>query len=144
MLGFYFFGLYRKRFRSFWDIFKRVFAGLFLGTLFGIALVYVFRIKWSSFPSSIFVISFPVGLFLIFTLNSLVLRFAGRIKKNVVIIGQEKNEGLLKNSPYIEKQEVKNIEDLIKYKDVDEIIICEKITNAKDLNLLLYLEQKSK
>ncbi|MHC4570584.1 MAG: sugar transferase [Planctomycetota bacterium] len=125
-------------------MFKRIFAGLFLGTLFGLALVYVFRLKWSSFPSSIFVISFHTGLFLVFTINSLILRFAGRIKKNVVLVGQEKKDGIIQNNAYIEKKEVESIEELIKCEDVDEIIICKKIHGEKNFNLLIYLLQKLK
>lgn len=53
MSAFMYTRVFKRRFSSYWDLFKRLFGGLFLGTLFGVALVYVFRIKWSSFPSSI-------------------------------------------------------------------------------------------
>ena len=60
------FGVYKSRFRSSWELFKKVFSGLFLGMLLSVAFVYVFRIKWGAFPTSVFVISFFVNLLLIF------------------------------------------------------------------------------
>ena len=118
--------------------------GLFSGMLFGIVLVYVFRAKWSSFPSSVFVISFCIGLLLIFTLDSLILRVAGKIKKVIVVVGQVKNNYTIQNDACIEKKEVKSIGELAKYNDIDEIIICEKINDEKNFNLLIYLLQKLK
>ena len=55
MLSFIFAKAFKKRYTSFWNLFKSIFISLFLGTLFGIALVYVFRARWASFPSSVFV-----------------------------------------------------------------------------------------
>lgn len=81
MLALTFAGVFKSRFSSLWDLFRRIFLGLFLGVLFGMALVYVFRVKWGSFPSGIFVISLPIALFLTFTFNSLVLGFFHRVKK---------------------------------------------------------------
>ena len=49
-----FFRVYKKRFRSSWDLFKRVFLGLFFGTLLSIVFVYVFRLKWGAFPTTVF------------------------------------------------------------------------------------------
>jgi len=43
-----------------------------------------------------------------------------------------------------ERKRIDQIQDLLEYPNVDEIVINEKITNAKDMNLLLYLEQKLK
>jgi len=40
------FGVYKNRFKSSWNLFKRVLSGLFLGTLLSVAFVYIFRIKW--------------------------------------------------------------------------------------------------
>lgn len=144
MLSFSFARVFKSRFRSFWELFIRIATGLCLGVLFAITFVYLFRVRWSTFPSSIFAISFPVGLVLIFTLNSLILRITGRIKKKVVVIGQGISNGMKENYRYIEKMHVENIEDLMKYQDVDEIIICEKIHDENKLNLLIYLLQKLK
>ena len=68
------FGVYKNRFKSSWDLFKRVFLGLFLGTLLSVAFVYVFRVKWGAFPTSVFAISFLINLLLIFKVNQFVLK----------------------------------------------------------------------
>jgi len=136
--------VFKRRFVSFWDLFKRVFVGLFLGTLFGIALVYVFRVKWSTFPSSVFAICFLTGLVLIFAFNSLVLRFTGRIKKKVIVIGKENTVEVLEKGPLIEKTQVDRIEEILHYEDMDEIVICERIHEDMQLNLLIHLLLKLK
>ena len=139
MLALIYTRVFKNRFCSYWHLFKRTFNGLLVGALFGIALVYVFRIKWSFFPSSIFVISFPIALFFIFMFNSLILRFSGRIKKNVIVIGKQKSNGDLYEKPLIEKKYIDTIEELLHCEDVDEIIICKQIHDTKQLNLLIYL-----
>ncbi len=139
MLALVFTRVFKNRFCSYWHLFKRIFNGLLLGALFGIALVYVFRIKWSDFPSSIFVISFPIGLLCIFTFNSLVLRFTGGIKKKVVVIGKQKSAGVINNSPLVEEKHIDTIEELLQCENADEIVICEQIHDDKQLNLLVYL-----
>ncbi len=139
MLALVFTRVFKKRFCSYWHLFKRTFNGLLLGALFGMALVYVFRIKWSDFPSCIFVISFPIGILFIFTFNSLVLRFTGRIKKKVVVIGKQKSAGVFSESPLVEEKHIDTIEELLQCEDADEIVICEQIHNDKQLNLLIYL-----
>ena len=139
MLALVFTRVFKKRFCSYWHLFKRTFNGLLLGALFGMALVYVFRIKWSDFPSSIFVVSFPIGLLFIFIFNSQVLRFTGRIKKKVVVIGKQKSTEANSESPLVEEKYIDTIEELLQCEDVDEIVICEQIHNDKQLNLLIYL-----
>jgi len=139
MLALVFTRVFKKRFCSYWHLFKRTFNGLLLGALFGMALVYVFRIKWSDFPSSIFVVSFPIGLLFIFIFNSQVLRFTGRIKKKVVVIGKQKSTETNSESPLVEEKYIDTIEELLQCEDVDEIVICEQIHNDKQLNLLIYL-----
>ena len=52
------FNTYKARFKSSWDLFKGIFLGLALGTVLCIVFVYVFRIYWGAFPSSVFVLSF--------------------------------------------------------------------------------------
>jgi len=139
MLALVFTRVFKKRFCSYWHLFKRIFNGLLLGALFGMALVYVFRIKWSDFPSSIFVISFPIGLLFIFIFNSLVLRFIGGIKKKVVVIGKQKSTGAISESPLVEEKHIDTIEELLQCENADEIVICEQIHDDKQLNLLVYL-----
>lgn len=144
LLAFVFVRLFKKRFISYWDIFKRVFNGLFFGTLFVIAVMYILRSKWSSFPSSIFIISFPVGLALIFTINAFVLRCAGKIKKRVIVIGKENIVDVLGESSLVEVEHVDKIEDILFYDEIDEIIICRRIPEDAQMNLLTFLLLKLK
>ena len=139
-----FFRVYKSRFKSSWDLFKRVFLGLFMGTLLCVSFVYVFRTEWGAFPTSVFVISFLVNLFLIFKFNQFILKAKKRIKKQVVILGEGKVDDIVGKKVNIERIRIDQIRELLEYPNVDEIIVSEKITNAKDLNLLLYLEQKLK
>jgi lipopolysaccharide/colanic/teichoic acid biosynthesis glycosyltransferase len=139
-----FFRVYKSRFRSLWDLFKRVFLGLFFGTLLSVAFVYVFRTKWGAFPTSIFAISFFVNLLLVFKINQLILKAKKRIKKQVIILGDGKVDDIVGKSANVERKRIGQISELLEYSSIDEIVVSEKITNAKDLNFLLYLEQKFK
>ncbi len=139
-----FFRVYKSRFRSSWDLFKRVFLGLFLGTLLSIALVYVFRIKWGAFPTGIFVLSFFINLLLIFKLNQFILKARKKIRKKVLVIGQNSIDGIIGKKTFVEKIGSDEIGQLKKYRDIDEVVICERIKNEKDLSLLIYLVQKLK
>lgn len=144
MLAFALMGVFKRRFVCNWDVCKRIFLGMFFGTLFGFMLVYIFRLKWAAFPSSVFAISFPLGFALISICNGGILRFANRIKKRIIVVGKEKVDNLLENKNLIEKIEVNNIEDILEHKDIDEIILCNKVHEDSQLNLLLFLLLKSK
>jgi lipopolysaccharide/colanic/teichoic acid biosynthesis glycosyltransferase len=139
-----FFRVYKSRFKSSWDLFKRISSALFIGTLLSIALVYVFRINWGAFPTSIFVISFFVQLLLIFKVNQLVLKAKNKIFKQVIILGEGKVDDIVGKKAKVERKRINQIRELLEYSNVDEIVVSEKITNVKDLNLLLYLQQKLK
>jgi lipopolysaccharide/colanic/teichoic acid biosynthesis glycosyltransferase len=138
------FGVYRSRFKSSWELFKRVFCGLVLGTLLSIAFVYVFRIKWGAFPTTVFVISFLVNLLLIFKTNQFVLKAKKRIKKQVIILGEGKVDDIVGKKARVERKQTNQVRELLEYSNIDEIIVSERISDAKDLNLLLYLGQKLK
>ena len=137
-----FFRVYKKRFSSSWDLFRRVFLGVFFGTLLSIAFVYVFRQSWSAFPTSIFVLSSFVNLLLIFKVNQFILKAKKRIKKQVIILGDGKVDDIVGKKANVERKRIGQLRELLEYSNVDEIVISEKITNAKNLNLLLYLERK--
>jgi len=139
-----FFGVYKSRFKSSWDLFRRVFLGLFFGALFSIAFVYVFRVRLGGFPSGIFVLSSPINLLLIFKLNQYFLRAGKKIRKQVVVIGQNDMDDLVGKRVVVKRIKVDEIEKLIEYTDIDEVVICEKIHDERDLNLLFYLIQKLK
>ena len=138
------FGVYKHRFKSSWELFQRVFLGIFLGTLLSVAFVYVFRVRWGAFPTSVFAISFFINLLLVFKVNQFVLKAKKKIKKQVIILGEGKVDDIVGRKANVERKRIDQIRELLEYSNVDEIVIGEKITNAKDLNLLLYLGQKLK
>lgn len=142
--SFFFFRVYKKRFKSSWVLFKKIFLGLFFGTLLSIAFVYVFRVKWGAFPTGIFVISFLLNLLFIFKLNQYILKAKGRIKKRIVVIGQKGADEIIEKRAVVKKIKSNQIGQLLTYKDIDEVVICEKIQDENDLSLLLYLTHKLK
>jgi len=144
ILALSFLRVYKKRFRSSWDLFARTVSGLFFGTLLSVAFVYVFRSQWAAFPTSVFAISFFVNLLLLFKVNQFVLKAKKKIRKKVVIIGEGKVDDIVGKKANVERKRADQIGELLKYSTIDEIVVSEKITNANDLNLLLYLEQKLK
>lgn len=144
MLTFFFTRVFKNRFFCHWDVVKRILTAMALGTMFGFMLVYIFRLKWATFPSSVFGISFFLGVVIISICNIAILRFANRIKKRVIIIGKEKADNILEDEALVDKINVDNTEDILKYPDVDEIIICKKKHDDSQLNLLLFLLLKSK
>ena len=139
-----FFGAYKSRFRSSWNLFRRVFQGLFCGTLLSVVLIYVFRARWGAFPTSIFTLSFFINLLLVFKFNQFILRAGKRIKKKVVVIGDSEIDDIVGKKAVVERISSDEIGKLLKNTDVDEVVICERMHDEKDLNLLIYLIQKSK
>jgi lipopolysaccharide/colanic/teichoic acid biosynthesis glycosyltransferase len=138
------FKVYRQRFPSSWELFKRVFCGLFIGTLLSVAFVYVFRIEWGAFPTSIFVTSFFINLLLVFKVNQIILKLRKRIRKKVVLIGQGCVNGIVTRKADVQRKRIDQIAELLEYHDLDEIVICDKIQDGQNLNLLIYLLQKLK
>ncbi len=139
-----FFQVYKRRFKTSWDLFQRLFLGLVLGTLLSVAFVYVFRVRWGAFPTSVFVISFLVNLLLIFKVNQFILKAKKRIKKQVIILGEGDLDDIIAKRTDVVRKKIDQIGELAKYTDIDEVVICERIQNEKDLNLLMYLVQKLK
>ncbi len=137
-------GVYKKRFKSSWELFQRVSFGLFMGTLLSVTFVYVFRTQWGAFPTSVFIISFFINVFLVTKVNQHILKSKKRIKKRVVILGEGNVDAIVRKKANVERKQIDQIQKLLEYSYVDEIIVSEIITNAKDLNLLLCLEQKFK
>lgn len=141
--AFFLFKVYKCRFKSSWDLFRKVFSGSFCGTMFSIVFVYAFRVKWQAFPTSVFIISFIVNLILIFKFNQYVLKLFGRIKKKILVIGQGDIRDITIGKAEIEKIDKDSVEKLAEYTDVDEIIVCE-IPNQSKMGFLTYLVQKLK
>jgi len=138
------FGIYKKRFKSSWELFQRVSLAVFFATLLSMAFVYVFRAKWGAFPTSVFAISFSINLLFIFKVNQFILKMRKKIKKQVIILGEGKVDDIISKKANVKRKRIDQIRELLKYTDIDEIVVSEKITNAEDLNLLLYLEQRLK
>ena len=128
--GLAFFRVYKSRFSSSWELFKKVFGGLFLGTLLSIAFVYAFRVKWGAFPTSVFAISFFVNLLLIFKVNQFVLKAKKKIKKQVIILGEGNIDDIVGKKATVERKRIDQIRDLLEYTSVDEIVVSEKITDV--------------
>jgi lipopolysaccharide/colanic/teichoic acid biosynthesis glycosyltransferase len=138
------FGVYKSRFKSSWELFKRIFSGLFLGTLLSVTFVYVFRVKWGAFPTSVFALSFFINLVLIFKLNQFILKLGRRIKKKIVVIGESDIDEVVIQKTDVERIRLDEIDNLTQYADIDEIVICSKIPNEKDMSFITYLAQKLK
>jgi len=79
-----------------------------------------------------------------FKVNQFILKAKKRIKKQVVILGEGKVDDIVGKKANVERKRINQIRELLEYPNIDEIVVSEKITNAKDLSLLLYLEQKLK
>jgi exopolysaccharide biosynthesis polyprenyl glycosylphosphotransferase len=137
-------GVYRGRFKSSWQLFQRVFLGSFVSTLFSVAFIYVFREIWLGFPTSVFALSFFFNFVLIFSFNRHILKAKRRIKKKVVVIGEGDISDIISKRDEVETRRADEIKEMIKYKDIDEIVICEKLKDKDHLNLLLYIVQKLK
>jgi len=142
MLSLASFGVYKSRFRSSWNLFRRIFSGLFFGTLLSVAFVYVFRVRWGAFPTSVFVLASVINLIMIFKLNQYVLKAKKKIKKKVVVVSDSDVDDIAGKKTVVERIGSNEIGSLLKHADVDEVIIYERIQNEKDLNLLIYLIQK--
>ncbi len=117
---------------------------MFFGTLLSVAYAYVFRAQWGAFPTGIFVLSFFINLLLIFKVNQYILKSRRRIKEKVLVIGRDNIDDIVGRKAVVEKIGTDEIGELSKYKDIDEVVICEKIKDERILNLLIYLVQKLK
>jgi lipopolysaccharide/colanic/teichoic acid biosynthesis glycosyltransferase len=79
---------------------------------------------------------------MIFKVNQFVLRAKQRIKMRVVILGKGKVDEVIAKTSNMEIKRVDQIQKLLEYPYIDEVIVSEEITDAKDLSLLLYMKQK--
>ncbi len=139
-----YFGVYKNRFRSSWDLYKRVVNGLFIGTLLSVSFIYVFRTNWGSFPTTVFALAFFVNMGLVFGVKRRLLKKKKKIKKNIVIIGDGDIDDLVLDKAIVERKRIDEVEELVAYADIDEVVICEKIQSERDMNLLMCLVNKLK
>lgn len=142
ILSLAYFKVYHRRHKSFWDLFKKCCTGMLIGTFLSFTFVYIFRERWLGFPTSVFLISFLTSLLLVFVFNTFYLMYCNKIKKKVVIIGDKELEDFTGSVKYVEKIRIDKIEEIIEHQDIDEVVICKKIQDSANLNLLLYLLQK--
>ncbi|HOL30738.1 MAG TPA: sugar transferase [Anaerohalosphaeraceae bacterium] len=133
-------GVFRRRFRSYWQLFQKLFYGLLAGTVLDFVLMYLLRDRWMRFPSSILLLQFGLSLAVLFFVNGLLLRLKNRIQKRVVILGSsEFHDPFLKKSALVRLKHITAIEELMHIRDVDEVMICERLQDEKNLNLLIFL-----
>ena len=144
ILSLSFFKVYKSRFKSSWELFRRIFCGLLFGTLFSVVFIYIFRTRLGALPTSVFILSFLINIILISGLNIFILKAAKRIHKKVLIIGEGHVDEIVTRNADVKRCGIDNIDDFIKDRDTDEIIICEEIKDQKDLKLLIYFVQKLK
>jgi lipopolysaccharide/colanic/teichoic acid biosynthesis glycosyltransferase len=131
------FGVYKRRFRSSWELFTKIALAMAVGTVLSVVFVYIFRIRWGAFPTSIFVIAMLINIILNFKVNQWLLKKRGQITKNVLVIGNGKVNGLTGKTTIVKKLQFKELRQLkIDYHDIDQIIITEE---AKEASLAEYL-----
>ena len=77
-------------------------------------------------------------------MNQYILKARKRIRKKILIIGRDNMDDIVGKKTIVERIASNEIGQLVKYRDIDEVVICERIKNEKDLSLLIYLVQKLK
>ncbi len=135
-------GVFRQRFSSHWQLVKIVSNGMVLGTLLAFVFMYTFRLKWQAFPTSILCLAIPIGTTLISAVNIVIYRLAKLLKTNIVIVGGNETEQVFINRSQVDIHRANKIEDILLYKDIDEVLICENIHSDSQLNLLIFLLNK--
>lgn len=133
-------GVFRRRFRSYWQLLQKLVFGLVLGTAACFVFIYLWRERWMRFPSSVLMINAVVAALVLFAVNSLILRFTGKIQKRVVILGPAPFfDAFGKKESLVRKKFIDRIEQLVHMRDVDEVMICKRLHDIPNLNLLLFL-----
>jgi lipopolysaccharide/colanic/teichoic acid biosynthesis glycosyltransferase len=133
-------GVFRKRFRSYWHLFQKITFGMVLGTALGFIFMYLLRDKWARFPSSVFLLNFGLSVIFMSLINSLILRLKGKIQKRVVILGESPfYDPFDKKETLVHKKYITTIEELMDCRDMDEVMICQRIHDNPNLNLLVFL-----
>ncbi|MDH4203330.1 MAG: sugar transferase [Phycisphaerae bacterium] len=133
-------GVFRRRFRSYWLLFQKIAFGLVLGTACGFIFMYLLRDKWARFPSSVFLFNFALSIIALFAVNSVILRLKGKIQKRVVVLGNSPfYDPFQKKESLVHKEYIATIEELMNCHDMDEVMICQRIHDNPNLNLLVFL-----
>lgn len=133
-------GAFRRRYRSYWLIFQRIIYGLTLGTAFCFIFMYVMRIKFLTFPSSILLINFVLSSVILFLANAAILRLKGKIIKRVVVFGSHDfYDAFNKSRSLVRVKRIHDIDQLMEKRDIDEVMISENLEDIPNLNLLIFL-----
>lgn len=118
-------GTYKKRFRSYYPIIKKSALGLLIGFLANMSFIYIFRMKWSSFPSSIFLLSLSIFSFFLISIKLFLYKISGNIFNRVVFVGENELNDLSK----------------IYNSDINEIVLTTKSPKVEHLYLLVSLTE---
>lgn len=135
------FSVYKSRFKSSFDLFKKTISGVFWGTLLSVVFIYIFRGKWGAFPTTVFTISFFVNLILLFKVNQIILKLCRKIKKRILVIGEGHVKDIAIGKADFESIKLDEIKDLGKYTDIDEIAVF-STPNEKDMGIIALFAQK--
>jgi hypothetical protein len=140
MLALIYSGVFQRRFRSYWMFFQKLIRGLVLATVSCFVFMYLLRDRWSPFPSSILLIHFILSVGGLFFMNGLILRLKKKIRKRVVVLGDEAfYDPFKKKKATVRIRHIQKIEDLIHIRDIDEVMICQPLHESSNLNLLIFL-----
>jgi lipopolysaccharide/colanic/teichoic acid biosynthesis glycosyltransferase len=132
-------GVFRRRYRSYWLIFQKIAYGVTLGTAFCFIFMYLLRIKFLAFPSSVLLINYFLASGLLFGVNAAILRLKGKIVKRVVIFGSHDfYDAFGKSKSLVRVKQIDNIDELMQMRDIDEVMISENLHDIPNLNLLIF------
>jgi len=137
-------GTYKRRFRSYWQVFGRIACGATLAGCLAAAFLYIFRMRWGSFPSGGLLIAFGLTVLGLFSLHALILSWADAVRRRVVLVGSDSQADVFTRGKRVETLRTDHLEDLANYPEFDEIILCKRIHDERTLNLLLHLLQQLK
>ncbi|MCE5185524.1 MAG: sugar transferase [Planctomycetaceae bacterium] len=133
-------GCFRKCFRSYWQLLQKLVFGVAVGTALCFIFIYLWRERWVRFPSSVLLITGLLAVLVLFTVNSLILRLKGKIQKRIVILGPSPFfDPFAKKEALVRKKYISQIEDLVHFRDIDEVMICTRLQDNPNLNLLIFL-----
>ena len=119
-------GVYSIRFKSMFNLFKGCLFGWSLGILITMSFMYVFRERWGSLPSSLFLVSFPTIFTLLLTAKLMLYKLTGNISRKIIFIGE---------------QELRNIDTLLGERELDEIVLTAKVPTVKQMYYLLKISE---
>lgn len=136
-------GVFRRRFRSYWQVLQKVSYGIILGTAACFIFIYLWRERWMRFPSSVLAINAVLAVPVLLIVNSLILRLRGKIQKRIVILGPAPFfDAFAKKESLVRKKCIDRIEELMHMRDIDEVMICTRLHDIPNLNLLIFLLMK--